>query len=72
MRAEGLTKGVPDLFLAIGSNGFNGMFIEMKSGTGKASPEQKMMLEELKNKCYNVEIINSVDAFIESVNAYLN
>ena len=72
MKAEGLLAGVPDLFLAIGSNGFNGMFIEMKHGKNKPSNEQKMMLEELKSRCYNVEIIYTLDDFIARVNSYLN
>ena len=42
LKAEGVRKGVPDLFLAYPHNGYSGLFIEMKKRYGgRVSPEQK-------------------------------
>jgi hypothetical protein len=40
LREEGVLPGVPDRFLPLARNGFNGLFIEMKAKGGKCSPEQ--------------------------------
>ena len=40
LKAEGLRAGVPDLCLPVARQGFHGMFIELKVGKGKPSPEQ--------------------------------
>jgi len=47
LKAEGVKKGVPDLFLPVMQfdSGYHGFFIEMKYGQGKLSPEQKRFLE---------------------------
>ncbi|HDL7460334.1 TPA: VRR-NUC domain-containing protein [Yersinia enterocolitica] len=51
----GLRKGVPDLFLALPRGGYTGLWIEMKSKSGKLSPEQKDWIKKLKEQKYDVE-----------------
>lgn len=39
-RQMGCRKGVPDLMLPIPMHGYHGLFIEMKTQTGRTSPDQ--------------------------------
>lgn len=41
LKAEGVTPGVSDIFLALPAGIFHGLYIEMKSLTGYASREQR-------------------------------
>lgn len=47
LKDEGVLAGVPDLFIAAARNGYNGLFLEMKSETGSASTEQKRVIGRL-------------------------
>jgi hypothetical protein len=47
LKAEGVKKGFPDLQLNLPRGGFAGLFIELKSLTGRTSPEQKEWLKRL-------------------------
>src|SRR5262245_11414329 len=38
--AQGIRAGVPDLMLPVARGSFHGLFIEMKVGRGRPSPEQ--------------------------------
>lgn len=76
-KAEGLKKGVPDLFLPVARNGFNGLFIEMKkpkdakSAAGKPSKEQLQWLNDLTEQGYMAVICVGVDAAISTIKSYL-
>lgn len=52
LKAEGVKKGYPDLALNVPRGGYGALFIELKTQTGRASPEQKDWLERL-NACGN-------------------
>jgi VRR-NUC domain len=69
-KRQGVTPGVPDLFLMKSANGFHGLFIEVKSETGKLSEYQKEMLAYLDSMQYKTAVIRSVDEFIKVVNEY--
>lgn len=74
MKGEGVTPGVPDLFLAIPSGiwGLHGLFIEMKSAKGVLSPAQKEMDCLLTQQRYMVHPCNSLEKFIWIIEKYLN
>lgn len=71
MKAEGQRPGVPDLFLAIPSGGFSGLFIEMKSRTGTVRANQKEYHRRLEAQGYAVEVCRDVETFIKIVSVYL-
>ncbi len=68
---EGLLSGMPDLFIAEAKNGFNGMFLEMKTTKGKESELQKRLRKRLNDKGYLVYVANSHEMAIDLINQYL-
>ena len=71
MKAEGLTPGVPDLFLAVPMMNFHGLFIEMKYGKNKPSPEQDKMICKLVCAGYAVSVCYSWVEAKEKIEWYL-
>jgi hypothetical protein len=71
MKAEGMLPGVPDMLLAVPKYPHGGLFLEMKSETGRLSPEQKAMIAEL-SAGYKVDVCWSLEEFQKAVNNYLN
>lgn len=71
MKAEGAKAGVPDMMLPIPRLGYNGMFIELKVGKGKASATQAVWHTELRRRGYNVvtcvgwfEVVSAIAAYL--------
>jgi hypothetical protein len=62
LKAEGVVPGVPDLFIPAW-----GLFIEMKTLTGKVSPEQKSMLEYLQSVGYDAIVAKGANAAIAHI-----
>ena len=58
LKAEGVKKGVPDMMLARPSydGKFHGLFIELKTETGRASKEQKEWIEKLNANGYRAVV----------------
>lgn len=65
LKAEGVTKGVPDLCLPVPRGGFHGLWIELKRQKGgRVSPEQKAWLDALASQGYMTVVAKgAVDAF---------
>lgn len=47
LKAEGVKRGVPDVWLPVARAGFHGLVIELKAGKGRPTPEQKAWLKAL-------------------------
>jgi hypothetical protein len=71
MRAEGLKRGVPDLFLPCARGGYHGLFIEMKVKPNKPSPEQVEYIRELNAQSYHALICWSASEAITNIEKYL-
>lgn len=52
LKAEGVTAGIPDLFLPHSNGAYFGLFVEMKAGKNKATENQKKKMEELSKQGY--------------------
>ena len=71
MKAEGMEKGVPDLFFPIVRNGFHGLFIELKTKTGRLSPEQKEWLKTLSENGYRAICCYGATEAIAEIKNYI-
>ena len=71
LKATGLLKGCPDLFLPKPRGGFHGLYIEMKVGKNKPSPEQKAFIDDLIKDNYGVICCYSFEEFKLLVTSYL-
>ena len=72
LRAEGATRGIPDLMIAAKRAGYGGMFIEMKSAKGRLSVSQAQMIARLKELDYYCEVCRSFDEFTAAVRWYMS
>lgn len=70
MKAMGYRNGTPDLFIPKASNGFAGLFIEMKTSKGQVQPSQKELQAYLSGD-YKCAICRSFEEFQKVVNEYL-
>lgn len=61
LKAEGVKRGVPDIFLPLARRGYHGLFIEMKSDRGRTSPEQREWIEGLRRNGYVVAVCYGQD-----------
>ena len=71
-KAEGVRKGVLDTFLPVGSQGFNGLYIEFKTKTGSMEPEQITFAQDVTEEGYHVEIARSWRECAKILTEYLD
>lgn len=84
LKAEGLRKGAPDLFLAArtydrtpkGTAGHTpgafGLFIEMKTAAGHVAPEQEVFHKLLREHGYQVDVCRSWQEARDVITKYLS
>lgn len=71
MKAEGLKPGVPDLFLPVARAGAHGLFLEMKTDTGRVNPAQAAWLAALEGQGYKVAVCRSFEEATRTLGGYL-
>lgn len=71
MKREGLTKGISDLCLPHPSNGYHGLYIELKWKDGKPSTEQKEFLLYADSVGYFVKVCYTSGEAIAVIEEYL-
>jgi hypothetical protein len=72
MKRQGFRAGVPDYFLGLAAGDKHGLYIELKSLTGKTRPDQVTFLEEARANGYAGCFAYGADAAIEAVKIYLS
>ena len=72
MKRTGYKKGFPDLQIMQPTHLHHGLFIEIKTSKGQASPEQKAWRDELNKRGYRAVICKGFDACILEIITYMN
>jgi hypothetical protein len=70
--SEGLTAGVPDLFLAYPKGGYSGLFIEIKSNKGHLTIKQSKIHSALREAGYRCVVVSSLEYGINVIKEYIN
>jgi len=70
-KKAGMKRGYPDMFLPVARREWHGLFIELKVGKNKASPEQKTWIEALQGQGYCAVICYGANEAIEVIRSYL-
>ena len=72
LKAQGVKKGVPDIFLPVARGGYHGLYIEMKRRKGSVvSQEQKEYIAALIAQGYRVEVCKGFHAAADVIEEYM-
>lgn len=71
LKKQGVKSGVPDLHLAYPSGCYHGLYIEMKWGRNKPTPNQNDWIDRLTKARYQVEVCWSSEEAINVIKRYL-
>lgn len=71
LRAEGLRPGVPDLVLPMPRHGYHGLYIELKTKTGKPSELQEEWVQFLNDQGYLAEFCYGWESARDLIKKYL-
>lgn len=72
LKEQGVKSGVPDLCLPVARKEFHGLYIEMKTKTGKPSDNQKWWITELNNQRYKAVICHGWEEAKQCLTDYLS
>jgi hypothetical protein len=70
LKAEGVRAGVPDVFLAVPSGGYHGLFIEMKTSKGRISDSQVAWFNKLESVGYRCVLCWSWQDAVTAIEEY--
>jgi hypothetical protein len=71
LRELGMTAGIPDIFMSVPSQGYHGLYIEVKRPGGILSAVQQEAIRNLTNQGYKCIVPESVTEAIDAVKEYL-
>jgi hypothetical protein len=71
LKAEGVRPGVPDLFLSCPRGGYAGLFIELKTLTGRVRPEQSAWMAGAIVRGYWAVVARGWDQARAEIESYL-
>lgn len=67
----GVRAGFPDLQLLIASQGYIGLFLELKAGKGTQTDSQKQYQSTLQAQGYKYVVIRTIEEFQAEVESYI-
>lgn len=71
LKAEGVRRGVPDLFLPVPLKDWFGLFVEMKKEKGRLTPEQQDWIDYLNDAGYCAVVCRGFDEAREAITKYM-
>lgn len=71
LKKMGVKSGVSDIFIAIPSKNFHGLWIEMKAGKNTLTPNQKQFLMDMKSQGYEAQCCYGFDEAKVVIEEYL-
>lgn len=71
LKAMGLKSGVPDVCLPVASHNFHGLYLEMKYGRNKATPEQEAFMAGLRQQGYKTAVCHGTEEAKAEILDYL-
>ena len=71
LKAQGVKAGVPDLCLPVPRGRYHGLYIEMKTASGRTSPEQEWWGEKLSGQGYFWEVCHGWESAVRVLEWYL-
>ncbi|MHB0967410.1 MAG: VRR-NUC domain-containing protein [Bellilinea sp.] len=70
LKAEGVKRGVPDIFLPLARGGYYGLFIELKTETGRPTREQREWIRALLEENYLAIVCKGMDEAKRWIESY--
>jgi len=70
-KKEGLRPGVSDLLIPIARGGYIGMWIELKSKSGKVSDVQRSFMADMETLGYMTTVCRSFDRAVHVISSYM-
>lgn len=71
LKRQGVKAGVPDLCVPVARNGYHGLYIEMKYGRNKTTPDQDKWLVYLNRAGYLAAVCYGYEEAVKTLNDYL-
>ena len=72
LKAEGVRAGVWDMFLALPTKHYAGLFIEMKVGKNKLTKAQEEFGDKMTRQGYFCVVCYNLDQFMDAIESYLS
>ena len=72
LKRAGVRSGVPDLCLPVPSGRYHGLFIEMKTDTGRAGEAQRWWVQRLNAAGYFAQVCHGWEAAVSMLEWYLS
>lgn len=71
LKRMGVKPGISDLFVAVPMQGYHGLFLELKEGSGKPSKAQQEFLARMTARGYLAVCVTGLDAAKAVIETYL-
>lgn len=71
LQRMGMRAGISDIFVAIPTGKFHGLWIELKAGTNKATPLQLQFLKDMARKNYATSVCHGSKHAIQTIEDYI-
>ena len=72
LKQQGMKKGLPDLCLPVARGQYHGLYIELKSESGRLQETQKQWIDDLNKQGYKAVVCFGFDEAVAAITDYLS